>query len=509
MSFTLTFGQEGNCATAQVVWSVDGQTYNFRSDNNFVSWISTIFTVADVVNGGGGDLLISSDQLPPVQGGVGNLWAEYGTASSVVGNARGEGAVDWQQFRNLATQVASGNYATVGGGYNNTASGSRSTVAGGEGNTASGDYATAGGGRSNTASGGNSTVGGGQSSIASGVNATVAGGLENTASANYATVSGGQSNTASGVSSTVGGGYNNQATGQESTIGGGVGNTTNNAFSTVGGGENNDATAQGSVVGGGGGNTASGNYATVGGGNTNTASGGNATVGGGLNNTASGGGAFVGGGYENTASGYKCATIGGGKDNTASGSYATVGGGNQNTASAYYATVGGGRLNSASGAYATVIGGQKALASRWGMVAHANTQFSAKGDAQAVEFIASNVTVGATSEILYLDGFEQGGVFFTIRNNTVLSGICTISGFSTTGAKVGLYQRSISIKNVGGTTTLVHVSTISTDHEDDATWNVTITADNVEDALQILCLGSAGDTVRWVAVFRGLEIGRP
>jgi len=54
MSFTLTFGQEGNCATAQVVWSVNGETYNFRSDNNFVSWISTIFTVADVVAGGGG-----------------------------------------------------------------------------------------------------------------------------------------------------------------------------------------------------------------------------------------------------------------------------------------------------------------------------------------------------------------------------------------------------------------------------------------------------------------------
>jgi len=55
MSFTLTFGQEGNCATAQVVWSVDGQTYNFRSDNNFVSWISTIFTVADYLSSSGGN----------------------------------------------------------------------------------------------------------------------------------------------------------------------------------------------------------------------------------------------------------------------------------------------------------------------------------------------------------------------------------------------------------------------------------------------------------------------
>ena len=131
MSFTLTFGQEGNCATAQVVWSVDGKTYNFRSDNNFVAWISTIFTVADVVNGGGGDLLVSSNELPPVQGGNGNLWAEYNTGTSVVGNARGVGAVDWQQFRFLTTQVASGDYATVGGGKINTAKDDYATVGGG------------------------------------------------------------------------------------------------------------------------------------------------------------------------------------------------------------------------------------------------------------------------------------------------------------------------------------------------------------------------------------------
>ena len=169
MSFTLTFGQDGPCATAQVVWSVDGNTYNFRSDNNFVSWISTIFTVADAVaGGGGGDLLVSSDQLPPVQGGVGNLWAEYGLATSVVGNARGVGAVDWQQFRSVGTQVASGFNSIVGGGSSNTASGNASTVGGGLINTASGDYATVGGGGSNTASAIYATVGGGDHNTASG-----------------------------------------------------------------------------------------------------------------------------------------------------------------------------------------------------------------------------------------------------------------------------------------------------------------------------------------------------
>ena len=325
MSYTLATGGQGTVATAEVVWSVNGQTYKFRSDNNFLSWIQTIFDVADVINGGGGDLLVSSDQLPPVQGGSGNLWAEYIVAGSVVGDARGIGAVDWQQSRSNATQVASGDRATVGGGGFNTASA---------------DYAT----------------------------------------------------------------------------------------------------------------------------------------------------------------------VGGGRGNTASANYATVGGGKSNTASSYYATVGGGYSNTASGEYATVGGGRQGLADRYGMFAHASGIFSAQGDAQAVEFVARNTTTGATSSVLFLDG---SSTVFGVSNNSLLSGILTISGFSTTGAKVGLYQRSISIKNVGGTTTLVHSSTISTDHEDDANWNVTITADNATDSLNISCLGSAGDTVRWVAVFRGLQILMP
>jgi hypothetical protein len=47
------------------------------------------------------------------------------------GNARGTGAVDWQQSRSAVTQVASGNYATIIGGQNCTASGLLSIAGGG------------------------------------------------------------------------------------------------------------------------------------------------------------------------------------------------------------------------------------------------------------------------------------------------------------------------------------------------------------------------------------------
>jgi hypothetical protein len=242
----------------------------------------------------------------------------------------------------------------------------------------------------------------------------------------------------------------------------------------------------------------------VGGGYNNTASDYYATIGGGKQNTASNYKCTIGGGFNNTASG-QYGTVGGGKLNTASGNYcATVGGGSSNTASNEYATVSGGRLNTSSGLYATVIGGQYSLADRLGMVAHSSGRFQSQGDAQAVEFVARNITSGVTTAVLFLDGASER---FTVTNNRLLSGILTISGFNTTGTKVGIFQRSICISNVAGTTVLQSNSTIGTDFKTDVTWTVTITADNTNDALQILCLGSTGDTVRWVAVFRGLEIG--
>jgi hypothetical protein len=168
---------------------------------------------------------------------------------------------------------AGANYATVGGGRNNTASGGDSTVGGGLSNTSSAFKATVGGGQSNTASAGNSTVGGGNTNTASGSESTVSGGNGNTASGGNATVGGGEGNTAGDSSATVGGGINNTASGFDSTVGGGGGNTASSFFSTVGGGGANTASGQRSTVGGGEVNTASGTHSTVPGGHVNVAAG--------------------------------------------------------------------------------------------------------------------------------------------------------------------------------------------------------------------------------------------
>jgi hypothetical protein len=235
---------------------------------------------------------------------------------------------------------------------------------------------------------------------------------------------------------------------------------------------------------------------------TNLVSGVDAVVGGGQNNSASNNFAAVGGGKSNTASS-SYATVGGGYSNEASGGRATVGGGDNNTASGTKSTVGGGENNAASSDYATVVGGLSGLADRYGMLSHASGAFSAQGDAQAVEFVARRQSFGTIPVTLFLDGIST---VFGVRLNTVLSGLCTISGIKNDGSEVAIYQRSICIKNIAGTTTLLSSSDVGTDYEDDATWNVVITANNTNDSLNISCVGGTGDTVRWVAVFRGLEI---
>ncbi len=105
-----------------------------------------------------------------------------------------------------------------------------------EANRVTDDFGTIGGGAGNQA-------GNNDSDVSSATFATVAGGWQNTANAGNGTVGGGQFNIAGGISSTVAGGEGNHAWGLYSVIGGGVNNLTSSRGSTVLGGEDNIATA--------------------------------------------------------------------------------------------------------------------------------------------------------------------------------------------------------------------------------------------------------------------------
>ncbi len=92
--------------------------------------------------------------------GAGALSAQASDGLAAGGAARGASAVDWQMARSAASQVASGQRATIGG-QNNTAAGVGATVSGGDVNTAGSLGSTVAGGRGNGAFGQDSWIPGG------------------------------------------------------------------------------------------------------------------------------------------------------------------------------------------------------------------------------------------------------------------------------------------------------------------------------------------------------------
>ncbi len=248
-------------------------------------------------------------------------------------------------------------YSTVGGGDNNDPNASYATIAGGRSNDADGECGAVGGGRYNNARADYSTVGGGYDNDASGDYGTVGGGSGNETTNQYATVSGGCANAAAALYASISGGRGNMAVNSYATVAGGRGNKASMHYTTVGGGYVNQATDLYATVGGGSSNKATQDYATVAGGQSNLADANYTTVSGGVENIASRECAAVAGGRANTASNYY-ATVGGGRGNTANNNYTTIAGGRANKASTHYASVGGGYVNQATGLYASVGGGQ-------------------------------------------------------------------------------------------------------------------------------------------------------
>lgn len=254
--------------------------------------------------------------------------------------------------------VASGNRASVTGGWQNRVTASDASVAGGAFNLGTGLYSFVGSGYGDTA---NARYGGALSGYgnlagdATTDSATVvAGGSGNRATVSYAAVGGGLQNQSSGHASVVAGGYANTASGTRGFVGGGYAGLAAGSFSAVVGGYADTASGDYSAVGGGSQNTVTGSYTTVSGGRNNRVTASYGTISGGYANTSGSYGA-VGGGYSNEAVG-TYSLIAGGYNNTAVGSYTSVLGGYGNYADNSY-SIAAGRQDTAFSFYSAVLSG--------------------------------------------------------------------------------------------------------------------------------------------------------
>jgi hypothetical protein len=113
--------------------------------------------------GSGDNNIVQSNAMEAViSGGTGNTIQTYAADSTISG---GFGNVIGGGY-NVFSGVVNTAYATVGGGFENTASNNNSTVSGGGNNTAGAQYATVGGGYNNQATNSFATIPGGQRAVA-------------------------------------------------------------------------------------------------------------------------------------------------------------------------------------------------------------------------------------------------------------------------------------------------------------------------------------------------------
>jgi hypothetical protein len=370
-------GNAGTTAGTNFVGTTDNQALELKVNNIRVLRLEP-GTSPNLIGGYSGNWITAGIFGATIDGG-----GQSGNLNRVTDHLGVIGGGQNNQAGNNDVDLGNAHFATIAGGWNNTASGESSMIGGGYNNTANGSYATVGGGAHNEATG---------------YAATVSGGFDNTAQGNYSFAAGRRAqatldgcfvwgdSTDADVTCTTANQFVARATGGMSlmvdTSGSGLRLEPNASSPNLIGGYSGNWLAAGTfgaVIAGGG---QSGNLnrvvdhvGVVGGGQNNQAGSDNgnvgdntlATVAGGANNTASGTLSAITGGSTNTASGY-ISTIAGGRSNVASGSYSTISGGWSNATSGNYTFVGGGYANLASApvsgyGYSTVAGGYQNIAS--------------------------------------------------------------------------------------------------------------------------------------------------
>jgi len=204
-------------------------------------------------------------------------------------------------------------------------------------------------------------------------------------------------------------------------------------------------------------------------------------------------------GARSTATGDVSIAIGENAD--ATGIYSIAIGGNTTDASSANATAANaiaiGVKTLASGVDSVAIG-NRATATDVGQFAYASGYFAAVGDAQTSMYVLRNQTTNATQTELFTNGSSTG--ISVATDSTVFFRISIAARRTDADNESAAYVIEGCIDNNAGTTALVGgLGTKTVVAEDTVAWDVTVTADNTNNEINILVTGEASKTIRWVA----------
>ena len=141
--------------------------------------------------------------------------------------------------------------------------------------------------------------------------------------------------------------------------------------------------------------------------------------------------------------------------------------------------------------------GQHVLADDVGEFAFASGKFSTQSDAHTSIYVLRNNTTDATQTELFSDG-SAGDIGIASDCAATFRASIIARQTDADGQTAGYLIVGV-IDNNAGTTALVGSVAVTTIGEDVAGWDVTATADDTNDGINVLVTGAVSDDVNWVA----------
>ena len=133
-----------------------------------------------------------------------------------------------------------------------------------------------------------------------------------------------------------------------------------------------------------------------------------------------------------------------------------------------------------------------------GQFAYASGYFAAAGDAQTSVYVLRNTTTSATQTELFADGSSAD--ISVPNDSTIMFKASVVARRTDADNESAAYILEGCVDNNNGTTALVgSLGTKTILSEDRTNWDVTITADNTNNGINVLVTGEASKNIRWVA----------
>jgi len=140
-----------------------------------------------------------------------------------------------------------------------------------------------------------------------------------------------------------------------------------------------------------------------------------------------------------------------------------------------------------------------------GQFAYGYGKFAAQGDAQSGQYILRSDTTNATAEAMTTNNATAAATNQIVAaSDTCIMFSGTVVAMQNGAADQGGWEIKGLLKNDGGTTTLVNSQVNSFDTGNG--WDISLSADNTNNALKVQCTGEASHNIRWVANVQTAEV---